>query len=46
MYFLVSKDDLILEISDKNIDVDKFAQIIIDDPELRDEIVHLMLNDP
>jgi hypothetical protein len=40
------KDDLILKISDKNVDVDKFAQRIIDDVKLRDEIVYLMLNDP
>jgi hypothetical protein len=41
---LYCKDDLIREISDKDIDVSKFARMVMDDPEMRNEIVHLMLN--
>ncbi|QUH22561.1 hypothetical protein HYG87_01650 [Methanobacterium alkalithermotolerans] len=41
-----SKNDLILEISRKNANINKFAKKIVDDPELRDEIVNLMLNHP
>lgn len=44
--FLHVEDDLIQEISDKEIDVDKFAQMVIYNGEMRDKIVHLMLNHP
>lgn len=41
-----SKDNLILKISDKNINVGEFAEIVIIDSEIRDTIVNLMLNNP
>lgn len=43
---MVSKDNLILKISDKNINIPEFAEIAIADPEMRDIIVNLMLNNP
>lgn len=42
--FLFSEEDLILEISDKNFNQEKFVERIIDDSKIRDEIVQLMLN--
>jgi len=41
---LTSIDDLIMEISDKNVDIEKFADESINDPEIRDYLIHLMLN--
>lgn len=43
---MVSINNLISEISDKNVNIDKFAQNIIEDSKLRDEIVNLMLINP
>lgn len=40
------KNDLILEISHENADINKFAEMVVNDPKLRDEIVYLMLNHP
>ena len=42
--FLFSEEDLILEISDKNFNQEKFVERIIDDSKIRDKIVQLMLN--
>lgn len=44
--FLFSEEDLILEISDKNFNKEKFVERIIEDSKIRDEIVQLMLNHP
>ncbi|MEL7670243.1 hypothetical protein [Methanobacterium sp.] len=38
------KNDLISEISDKNVDVDKFAEIVINEESIRHEIINQMLN--
>ena len=38
------KNDLISEISDKNVDVDKFAEIVINEESIRIEIINQMLN--
>ena len=43
---MFSEEDLILEISDKNFNKEKFVERIIDDSKIRDEIVQLMLNHP
>lgn len=40
----MTKNDLISEISDKNVDVDKFAEIVINEDPIRQEIVNQMLN--
>lgn len=40
------KEDLTSKIADKNVDISKFAEIIINDTEMREKIVNLMLNDP
>lgn len=37
-------EDLISEIADKNVDVNKFTRMIVEDSELRMEIVHLMMD--
>ncbi len=42
--FLVSKDNLILKVSDKNINIPEFVEIVLIDSEMRDTIVNLMLN--
>lgn len=44
MDVLVYKDNLILRISDKDINIPEFAEISIVDSEMRDTIVNLMLN--
>ncbi len=41
---MLSEEDLILEISDKDLNIDEFAKRAINDSELRDKIVNLMLN--
>lgn len=46
MIILVLNQELISKIADKNVNVDKFAQMIIDNTELRDGIVNLMLDNP
>jgi hypothetical protein len=46
VFILALNQDLISKIADKNVDVEKFGQMIIDDPELRNETVYLMLNHP
>ena len=40
----MTKNDLISEISDKNVDVDKFAEIVINEDSIRQEIINQMLN--
>ncbi len=40
----MTKNDLISEICDKNVDVDKFAEIIINEEPIRQEIINQMLN--
>jgi len=40
----LTKNDLISEICDKNVDVDKFAEIIINEEPIRQEIINQMLN--
>lgn len=40
----MTKNDLISEISDKNVDVDKFAEIVINEESIRQEIINQMLN--
>jgi hypothetical protein len=40
----LAKNDLISEISDKNVDVDKFAEIVINEESIRREIINQMLN--
>ncbi|MCZ3365204.1 MULTISPECIES: hypothetical protein [Methanobacterium] len=40
----MAKNDLISEISDKNVDVDKFAEIVINKEPIRHEIINQMLN--
>ena len=37
-------DDLILQISDKNVNIDKFAEIVINNEPIRDKIINQMLN--
>ena len=37
-------DDLILQISDKNVNIDKFAEIVINNRPIRDKIINQMLN--
>lgn len=46
MIILVLNQDIISKIADKNVNVDKFAQMIIDNTELRDKIINLMLDNP
>ncbi len=41
---MVSKDNLIVKISDKNINIPEFTEIAIIDSEMRDTLVNLMLN--
>jgi hypothetical protein len=43
---LVSKDGLILKISDKNVNIHEYAEKAINDWQIRDMIVNLMLNNP
>jgi hypothetical protein len=43
---LVSKDNLILKISDENVNIGEFAEKVIIDSEIRDTVVYLMLNNP
>lgn len=43
---VVLNESLLSEISHENVDVDKFARMTVEDPELREEIVQLMVNDP
>ena len=40
----MTKNDLISQISDKNVDVDKFAEIVINEESIRQEIINQMLN--
>ena len=40
----MTKNDLISEISDKNVDIDKFAEIVINEETMRQEIINQMLN--
>ena len=40
----MAKNDLISEISDKNLDVDKFARIVINEEPIRREIINQVLN--
>lgn len=40
----MTKNGLISEISDKNVDVDKFAEIVINEEPIRQEIINQMLN--
>lgn len=42
--FLAHQNDLISKIADKNLDIDEFVEIIINDKFIRDEIVNQMLN--
>lgn len=41
---ILTKNGLISEISDKNVDVDKFAEIVINEEPIRHEIINHMLN--
>ncbi|MGB9979295.1 hypothetical protein [Methanobacterium sp.] len=41
---MASQNDLISQISDKNVDIIKFAEIVINDESIRDEITNQMLN--
>ena len=41
---MADQNNLLLQISDKNIDVDKFAEIVINDEPIRQEIINQMLN--
>ena len=41
--YLLFEDDLILEISDKNFNKEGFVERVLNDSEIRDEIVQLML---
>lgn len=43
---MVSKDGLILKISDKNVNIHEYAEKAINDWQIRDMIVNLMLNNP
>lgn len=43
---MVSKDNLILKISDKNVNIREYAEKAINDSQIRDRIVNLMLNNP
>jgi hypothetical protein len=43
---LSSEEDLFLKISDKDLNIDEFAEMAMNDFELRDKIVNLMLNHP
>lgn len=41
---MTHQNDLILQISDKNVDIDKFAEIVINNGHIRDKIINQMLN--
>ena len=41
---MTHQNDLILQISDKNVDIDKFAEIVINNRPIRDKIINQMLN--
>ncbi len=41
---MTHQDDLISQISDKNVDIDKFAEIVINKESIRHEIISQMLN--
>ncbi|WP_176720180.1 MULTISPECIES: hypothetical protein [Methanobacterium] len=40
----MAKNDLISEISDKNVDVDKFAEIVINNESIHQRMINQMLN--
>ena len=41
---MTTENDLIIKISDKNVDIDKFADMALKDPQIRDNLVQWMLN--
>lgn len=41
---MTTEDNLIIKISDKDVDIDKFADMALKDPQIRDTLVQLMLN--
>lgn len=41
---MTTQNNLILKISDKNVDIDEFVEMVISDGSIRDEIINQMLN--